>query len=68
MADRSVSYTFRGNFTSLQAGLTAAGRSVGDLGTKLTALDKNGAQARAGLTNSATLPARSDLSPQSVSA
>ena len=50
MADRSVTYSFHGIFTSLQAGLTAAGRSVGDLGTKLTALDKNGAQARAGLT------------------
>lgn len=49
MADRVVSYDFRGKFTNLQAGLATAGKSVQDLGTKLTALDKNGAQMRAGL-------------------
>lgn len=49
MADRVVSYDFRGNFTNLTAGLTATGRSVQDLGTKMTALDKSGAQMRRGL-------------------
>ena len=50
MADRTVTYTFRGDFTSLAAGLTAAGRATADLGGELTALDKNGAKMRAGLT------------------
>lgn len=50
MADRTVSYAFTGDFRGLTAGLAAAGKAVGDLGTKLTALDKNGAQMRAGLT------------------
>lgn len=50
MADRTVSYRFTGDFKGLTAGLTAAGKSVGDLGDKLTGLDKNGAKMRAGLT------------------
>lgn len=50
LTDRVVSYTFRGNFTNLQAGLAASGKAVGDFGTKLTALDKNGARMRQGLT------------------
>lgn len=50
MPDRVVSYVFRGNFTNLTAGLTAAGRNVGELGAKMTALDKNGAKMRSGLT------------------
>lgn len=48
MADRVVSYSFRGNFTQLTAGLTAAGRSVNDLGVKMTAVDKNGQKMRRG--------------------
>jgi TP901 family phage tail tape measure protein len=48
--DRSVTYTFRGNFAGLTAGLTAAGRNVQEFGTKLNGLDKNGRQMRAGLT------------------
>lgn len=47
--DRSVVYSFIGRFDSLNAGLTTAGRNVQELGTKLTALDKNGARMRAGL-------------------
>lgn len=50
MADRSVSYEFIGNFNNLRAGLAAAGRDVQAFGTQLTALDKNGAKMRAGLT------------------
>lgn len=50
MADRTVRYVFTGSFTNLTAGLTAAGRNVSELGTKMTALDKNGAKMRAGLT------------------
>lgn len=50
MADRTVSYNFRGNFAQLTAGLSAAGRSVNEFGNKLTTLDKNGAKMRAGLT------------------
>lgn len=49
MADRVVKYSFTGNFSNLTAGLTAAGRATQDFGTKLTALDRNGAKTRAGL-------------------
>jgi TP901 family phage tail tape measure protein len=51
VADRTVTYTFRGNFGNLAAGLGAMGKGVNDLGVKLTALDKNGAKMRAGLTS-----------------
>ena len=51
MPDRTVSYSFRGNFSNLSAGLKVAGRNVEELGGKLTALDKNGAKMRAGLTS-----------------
>lgn len=50
MVSRSVEYVFKGNFTNLAAGLTAAGRATADLGNKLTGLDKNGYKLRAGLT------------------
>ena len=50
MADRSVVYEFKGKFTNLTAGLAATGKQVGALGSELTALDKNGAKARQGLT------------------
>lgn len=49
MADRTVSYVFRGNFTNLTAGLAAGGKSVKDFGDKLTALDKDGAKLRRGM-------------------
>lgn len=49
MTDRSVNYRFTGNFTNLTAGLTTAGRNVSELGTRLTALDRNGRQMRSGL-------------------
>ena len=49
MPDRVVSYSFRANFGQFAAGLTAMGRGVQDVGTKLTALDRNGAKMRAGL-------------------
>ncbi len=51
MAGRTISYTFTGNFANLAAGLGAMGKGVTDLGVKLTALDKNGAKMRAGLTS-----------------
>jgi TP901 family phage tail tape measure protein len=51
MADRVVSYVFKGSFTNLTGGLAAAGKSTKDFGDKLTALDKNGAKTRAGLTS-----------------
>lgn len=54
MANKVYSYTFRGNFTNLTAGLTATSRSVGELGTRLTALDRKGAVARRGLTTLGT--------------
>ena len=54
MSDRTVKYTFTGSFTNLTAGLAASGKAVGDLGTKMTALDKNGAKMRAGLTTIGT--------------
>jgi TP901 family phage tail tape measure protein len=50
VADRTVTYTFKGNFANLGAGLTAMSRGVTDLGVKMTAVDKNGAKMRAGLT------------------
>ncbi len=49
MPDRSVTYTFKGNFSGLTAGLATAGRNVQEFGGKLTALDRNGARMRAGL-------------------
>ena len=49
MADRVISYDFRGRFTNLTAGLTAASKSVDAFGTKLMAADANGAKMRAGL-------------------
>jgi TP901 family phage tail tape measure protein len=49
--DRSVTYEFKGKFDSLRSGLVASGRSLDDFGTKLLALDKNGAKMRAGLTH-----------------
>ncbi|WP_341241243.1 phage tail tape measure protein [uncultured Nocardioides sp.] len=50
MADRVFSYEFRGTFTNLTAGLSAAGKSVGDFNDKLTATDKQGEKMRRGLT------------------
>jgi TP901 family phage tail tape measure protein len=50
VADRVTSYVFRGNFSNLGAGLTTMGKGVNDLGLKLTALDKQGATSRRGLT------------------
>lgn len=50
MADRVVSYTFRGSFGNLNAGLATAGRNTAELGAKLTALDAQGAKMRQGLT------------------
>ena len=50
MPDRVVTYAFRGNFSNLGAGLAAMGRNIDATATKLTALDKNGAKMRAGLT------------------
>lgn len=58
MPDRSVNYTFKGTFTNLTAGLTTAGRNVAELGTKLTALDRNGQKMRAGLTQIGTTAGR----------
>lgn len=49
MTDRSVAYRFTGDFKNLTAGLAATGKSVQDFGGKLTALDKQGAEMRAGL-------------------
>ena len=49
MADRVFSYVFRGDFGNLKAGLTAAQKNVSDLSGKMTALDKDGAKMRAGL-------------------
>lgn len=49
MADRTVSYIFRGNFAQLTAGLTAAGRSVQDLGSRMTATDQQGQRMRRSL-------------------
>lgn len=51
MPNRSVDYTFRGNFTNLRTGLVAAGRGVDDFGRKLTAADANGVKMRRGLTD-----------------
>jgi TP901 family phage tail tape measure protein len=48
--ERTFTYNFRGNFTNLGAGLTTMGKGVGDLGTKLTALDRQGSASRRGLT------------------
>ncbi|MBO9523914.1 MAG: phage tail tape measure protein [Nocardioidaceae bacterium] len=45
-----MTYTFKGIFTNLTAGITTAGRNVTELNTKLTALDANGKKMRAGLT------------------
>lgn len=50
MPDRSVSYVFKGNFSNLTAGLAVASKNTKELGDKLTGLDKQGRQARSGLT------------------
>lgn len=50
MADRSVAYRFTGDFKNLTAGLAASGKSVQAFGGKLTALDRQGSEMRAGLT------------------
>jgi len=50
VADRVISYDFRGNFSNLTAGLATAGASTAAFGGKLTALDAQGAKMRAGLT------------------
>jgi TP901 family phage tail tape measure protein len=49
VSDRTVSYIFRASFNNLTAGLTAAGRSVGALGNRLTATDRQAQQFREGL-------------------
>jgi TP901 family phage tail tape measure protein len=49
VADRSITYEFKAKFDSFRSQLVAGGRSVDDFGKKLTALDKNGAKMRAGL-------------------
>lgn len=49
MADRSVVYEFRASVGQFRSQMLAAGASVRDLGTKLTALDKQGATMRRGL-------------------
>ena len=51
MPDRSVTYTFKGNFGNLTAGLATAGKNVHEFSGKLNALDKNGQRMRAGLTD-----------------
>jgi hypothetical protein len=69
VSDRTVHlHTFRGNFTNLGAGLTTMGKGVGISALKLTALDKQGATSRRGLTSSARPPARSGWSPRPGSA
>jgi len=50
VTDRSVRYTFIGNFSSLSAGLSTSARQVDDFGRRLTKLDAQGAQMRRGLT------------------
>ncbi|MDT0201352.1 phage tail tape measure protein [Nocardioides sp. AE5] len=50
MADRAVSYKFQADIGNLKGQLAAAGVSVKDFGTKLTALDRDGERMRAGLT------------------
>jgi TP901 family phage tail tape measure protein len=50
MADRVVSYVFRGDIKGLQASMTAAGHSVAKLGDDLTKADKESARFRKGLT------------------
>lgn len=61
MADRSVVYTFKGQFGSLTSGLAVAGKATGDLGTKLTGLDKQGATSRRGLTQLGSTAGRMGL-------
>ncbi|MCM0618751.1 phage tail tape measure protein [Nocardioides bruguierae] len=61
MADRTFSYEFRGKFDNLRAGLTTAGRNVDEFGKKLTALDKDGARMRAGMTQLADTAGKASL-------
>lgn len=61
MPDRVVSYSFRGNFAQLTAGLSAAGRGVQDFGGKLTALDRDGEKMRRGLDTLGTSAGRIGL-------
>jgi TP901 family phage tail tape measure protein len=61
VGDRSYTYVFRGNFSNLGAGLAVMGKGVGDLGTKLTTLDKKGATARQGLTTLGSAAGRTGL-------
>ena len=49
MADRSISYSFKANISDLQAKLAAGGRAVSDFGSQLTALDEQGEDLRANL-------------------
>lgn len=49
MADRVVSYVFRGDISGLKASLTAAGQSVGKLADDLTKADRESAKFRQGL-------------------
>lgn len=49
MADRVVSYVFRGDISGLKASLTAAGQSVGKLADDLTKADAQSAKFRKGL-------------------
>lgn len=51
MADRVISYRFEAKFDSFRANLAAGGKSVDAFGNKLTALDRQGAQMRRGLTS-----------------
>ncbi|MBS45407.1 MAG: phage tail tape measure protein, partial [Nocardioides sp.] len=46
-----MTYEFKGNFSNLKAGLTAAGKGVRDFGNDLTALDAKGVRMRAGMTS-----------------
>lgn len=49
MADRSITYEFRGSMGNLRAQLAAGSRAVKDFGTDLTGLDRKGEQMRRGL-------------------
>ncbi|UDY22392.1 phage tail tape measure protein [Nocardioides sp. Kera G14] len=49
MTSRTVEYVFKGSFTNLTAGLTAASRSVNEYSNRLNALDAQGRQMRASL-------------------
>lgn len=51
MADKTVSYEFKGQFQNLTAGLAAAGQQVKALGTELGGLDAKGAKSRQALSD-----------------